>query len=381
MKNILMLVCLSTAWGSLASTASAQPAGERKVSGQKPVIQMAILLDTSGSMSGLIDQARSQLWKIVNEFVLGKRDGQPADLRVALYEYGKSSIPQSEGYLRQIVPFTTDLDRVSEELFALRTNGGDEYCGKVIQAAVEGLQWSPSSGDLKVIFVAGNEPFTQGDVDYRVACKAAISRGIIVNTIHCGPHETGVQTGWKDGALLADGAYTSIDHNRAVVHIPAPQDPEIARLGAEINKTYVPYGALGKEGQLRQEAQDRNAVGSGAGSSTQRAVSKGSRLYRNVAWDLVDAVRERTVKLEDLKKEDLPPAMQKMSLEEQEEFLEARARERAKIQAQIQKLNEARKKHVAKVKREQSSSQEETLDEAVIKNLRQQAEKKGIEIE
>ena len=139
----------------------------------KPLVQMAILLDTSGSMSGLIDQARTELWAIVNEFIFAKRNGLEPELQVALYEYGKSSLPKKVGYIRQIVPFTTDLDKVSEELFALNTNGGQEYCGWVIKDATEQLQWSDSPDDLKVIFIAGNEPFTQGPVDYRDSCSLA----------------------------------------------------------------------------------------------------------------------------------------------------------------------------------------------------------------
>jgi len=151
---------------------------------KQPLVQMAILLDTSGSMSGLIDQARTELWAIVNEFIFASKDGRTPELQVALYEYGKSSLSAEQGYIREILPLTTDLDKVSEELFALNTNGGEEYCGWVIKEATRSLKWSDSPDDLKVIFIAGNEPFTQGPVDYRQACKAAISKNIVVNTIH-----------------------------------------------------------------------------------------------------------------------------------------------------------------------------------------------------
>ena len=43
---------------------------------RQSVIQMAILLDTSGSMEGLIEQAKTQLWKIVNEMALAKKHGK-----------------------------------------------------------------------------------------------------------------------------------------------------------------------------------------------------------------------------------------------------------------------------------------------------------------
>ena len=127
---------------------------------------------------------------IPNEFINAKQNGQRPDLQVALYEYGKSSLSAREGYIRQIQPLTTDLDKISEELFKLKTNGGEEYCGWVIQAATENLAWSKGANDFKAIFIAGNEPFTQGPVAYAQACKAAIEKGIIINTIHCGAQAT-----------------------------------------------------------------------------------------------------------------------------------------------------------------------------------------------
>jgi hypothetical protein len=106
-------------------------AAGKKIAVKQPVIQLAILLDTSNSMDGLIDQAKSQLWKIVN----------------------------------QVLPLTDDLDKVSQQLFALKTNGGEEYCGAVIKSAIDQLDWSKDSADLKVIYIAGNEPFSQGPIN------------------------------------------------------------------------------------------------------------------------------------------------------------------------------------------------------------------------
>ena len=348
---------------------------------KRPLIQIAILLDTSGSMSGLIGQAKSQLWKIVNEFAMAKRGDVRADLRVALYEYGNNGLSAKEGYIRMILPLTTDLDKVSEELFALKTNGGSEYCGWVIKDATDQLLWSRSNEDMKAIFIAGNEPFTQGNVDYRKACKAAITKGIVVNTIFCGPHETGVRTQWKDGAVLADGTYINIDQDRRTVHIEAPQDKEIARLGAELNKTYVRFGTLGKAGAKRQEAQDENAyVLAGTGACVQRAVSKASGQYRNYAWDLVDALKEGKVKLEDVKDKDLPEEMRKMSLKERRAYVEAKLKERQKMQERISELNDACKKFVAEKMKQLSEKGEDTFDVALIKALREQAEKKSFEL-
>lgn len=374
------MIGLGIACAVVAALVTGVAAGAAEES--KPMVRMAILLDTSGSMSGLIGQAKTQLWKIVNEFITANKDGVRPDLQVALYEYGNSGLPAKEGYIRMILPLTNDLDKVSEELFALRTRGGSEYCGKVIKVATEALDWGGSNDDLKVIFIAGNEPFTQGNVDYREACKEAISRGIIVNTIHCGSYETGVNTRWKDGADLADGSYMNIDQNRQVVHVRAPQDKRIAELGAELNKTYVRYGAAGRDGAERQVAQDAYAVKEeSSGASVERAVSKASAYYRNPSWDLVDAIRDKKVDLEKLKEEELPEEMRDMTPEERKAHVAANAKRRKAIQEEISKLNEERKRYVAsEMKKRSESGAEETLDQAMIKALREQAERKKFQL-
>jgi len=347
---------------------------------KKPLVQMAILLDTSGSMSGLIDQARIELWAIVNEFIFAKRNGLEPEIQVALYEYGKSSLDAKDGYIRKIVPFTTDLDRVSEELFALKTNGGSEYCGWVIKEATQSLTWSNSPDDLKVIFIAGNEPFTQGPVDYREACKAAISRAIVVNTIHCGSEGDGLAGHWKDGAALADGRFLNINHNRAVVHIEAPQDREIAELSARLNETYIAFGVAGRMASERQAAQDRNAASASKEAAVQRALAKSSFNYRNESWDLVDAFKGNTVKLEDVETEALPENMKKMTAEERRAYVEAKTKERAEIQKRIQELNAQRKDYVAaEMKKHHSKS--DTLGSAIIAAVREQAVGKSFSFE
>ena len=341
----------------------------------QPLVQMAILLDTSGSMSGLIDQARTELWSVVNEFLAARRDGRRPEVYVALYEYGKSSLSRKEGYLRQIVPLTRDLDKISEELFALTTNGGDEYCGWVIRKATEDLAWSNSPDDLKVIFIAGNEPFTQGPVDYREACRAAVAHGIVVNTLHCGAEGEGIEGKWKDGALLADGRCLNIDQNRPVVHIAAPQDVAIAELGSRLNQTYIPYGQQGIVASERQVAQDRNASGASGEAAVQRAVTKSSINYRNTTWDLVDAVDANQVDLDTVRPEDLPENMRAMNARERKAYVETQARQRSELQTRIQTLHEQRRQYVAEEMKKQPEAQ--TLGAAIRAVIRDQAQHKN----
>lgn len=350
---------------------------------KKPVkqsaIQLALLLDTSNSMDGLIDQAKSQLWKIVNELAITKKDGQAINLFVALYEYGKDAIPSQEGHLRNIVPFTNDLDKISDELFKLQTNGGEEFCGKVILNAVNNLQWKKTNDELKIIFIAGNEPFTQGDVDYKEACKKAVKNGIVVNTIFCGNYDEGIQTMWKDGADLSDGKYINIDQNAEIVHIDAPQDADIIKLGQELNKTYIAFGNYDREKKELQAEQDANSMGLSPEVMVQRSVTKSGSQYRNSSWDLVDAKKEGKLKVEELKDEELPDEMRKMTVQERKTYLDKMEKEREQIQNKINKLNDERSKYVAQKMLENKN--DNTLDAVMIKTIREQAKQKNYSFE
>ncbi len=329
-------------------------------------IQIAILLDTSGSMSGLISQAQARLWTIVNR-IGGEVEpsGALPLLEVALYEYGKSSLAAQDGFLRQVLPLTTDLDALSAELFALATNGGDEYCGWVIHDAVHGLGWSDGENDLRTIFIAGNEPFDQGTVDYRQACSEAIERGILVNTIHCGSHADGVSGLWADAARLADGRYLHIDHNQQLVHIEAPQDEEITLLNARLNETYLPYGAAGISHRQRQEEVDSHTHELAPAVAAERTVFKASSQYRNAEWDLVDAVDEGRVHLGEIDKSALPEALRDLSEAELTQLVRRQADQRIEIQQRIRRLDQERQAYVAEQKRQLGTS-DQTLDAAML---------------
>jgi len=350
--------------------------------GKRPTVDVAILLDTSNSMDGLIRQAKSQLWTIVQQFARAKKHGQTPLLRVALFEYGNMGLPASEGYIRQVVPLTDDLDKLSEALFALTTNGGDEYCGQVIDVAVKSLDWSKEPNGYKVIFIAGNEPFTQGPADYRKSCKRAIERGIVVNTIHCGNSEEGRRGRWLDGAKLAEGKSFNIDQDRAVVRIKCPQDEIIIRLNTELNKTYLWYGAANDRRYYseNQVAQDSNAAGLGGGVVASRAVAKASSGYRNVGRDLVDSYREDNKVLSRVKSDELPEPLQRMSAAERETYVQETAAKRASIQKQIAKLSAERETYLAKERqRLANESGQATLGDAVVAAIQKQLDDAGFE--
>lgn len=372
-KKIVALAC------ALCLTPAISGAAEEPAEGQSKV-QIAILLDTSGSMGGLIEQTKTQLWKVVNTFIGAKQNGKVPFVEVALYEYGSGG--NHPDYIRAIQPLTRDLDQISEDLFALTTSGSQEFCGAVIARATTELKWDQSKDVYKAIFIAGNEPFTQGPVKAEEACRAAIAKGIIVNTIHCGDEQEGINGGWKSGALLADGSFLVINHNAAVVHIEAPQDARIVALNEELNKTYVAFGKQGRDKLRNQAVQDNNANRKKeSGAAVGRAIAKSSKNYYNASWDLVDASKEKDFDWTKVKEEDLPEEMKKLDLEGRKKYVADKEAKRAEIQKKIQSLNEARKKFVAEKRKEAAEGGGNTLDEVVTKTVRDQATKKGYQFE
>ena len=339
---------------------------------EKPKIQLAILLDTSSSMDGLIDQARNQLWQVVNEFSKAEQNGIKPTLEVAVYEYGNSALSANNGYIRQVSALTGELDQVSEALFSLTTNGGEEYCGYVIKTAVAELAWSKSEGDIKAIFIAGNEPFTQGPVPFKSAIQFAKQKGITINTIHAGNKQQGANSGWKDGALLAGGEYMSIDHNHKIAHINAPQDKNIAALNEKLNKTYVPYGQKGEEKSRRQLEQDKKTQALSPALLSKRAKAKSTSMYDNSSWDLVDALTSGKVKVENLTESELPENLRKMSKHDRKKYVEEKVEERIKIKNKISRLSAERSNYVTQKRKEAAKPGVATMNDAVTSAIQKQ---------
>lgn len=351
----------------------------RPVDGRCPsdykLVQLALLLDTSNSMDGLINQAKSQLWRIVNEMSRMHKRGDQIRLQVALYEYGNNSLSPASGYIRQVTPFTEDLDLLSEALFSLTTNGGSEYCGHVIGSSLNRLRWNSSREGLKLIYIAGNEPFNQGEVSYEAACRWAAERDVTVNTIYCGDYRTGIDSFWKRGAEIGRGSYFSIDSDMVTQGIVTPYDQDLMMLNSRINKTYVPYGREGKARQERQAKQDMNAAALSAPVAAERAASKGSKLYEASQWDLVDALDRKAVTLDKLERENLPDELKGKSRKEIESYVQKKKLERDTLKQQIAELGSKRDTWVQQKEKETAGSQ--SLGAVILKDLHTQAASKN----
>lgn len=345
------------------------------------VVQIAILLDTSSSMDGLINQARSHLWSMVDELgkmtrmVNGKERGVRVEL--ALYEYGNQRLSSRDGYLRQVLPFTSDLDSASETLHRLTTNGGEEYAAQAIQHAVSSLQWSAAPTDLRFIIVAGNEGFDQGQVKPDAALALAKAKDISVQLIHCG----GQDPSWDLGAKMAGTDLLTIDQNQVAQHIPSPQDDLILQLNAQLNDTYIAYGASGAAAKQRQMNADDSSAKMSKKVAIERAQLKGKRAYKNTSWDLVDALEQDKDVLQKTKDEQLPAELRGKSLEEKQQLVAGKAAQRSDIKAKIAKLEAERADFLAKERAKQpASAEEKSLDTEVKKSAKKAASAKGYKL-
>jgi hypothetical protein len=373
--NLFSLVVLVLLLVSCAKNVNAEPVENKSDS----KIQVAILLDTSGSMDGLIDQAKSRLWDIVNTLTTLKYQGKNPRIEIALYEYGNDGLSESSNYIRQVMPMSTDLDLISEKLFALRTNGGLEYCGAVIEDAVNKLTWSDGRSDMKLIYIAGNEPFNQGRVSYKEAISSALHKDIYVNTIFCGDKLEGIREYWKEGADRGQGKYFNIDSDAKIRYISTPYDDRISECNLRLNATYIAYGSRGYEKQVNQMTQDANAQSVSKENFVSRAVSKSQSVYKNTSWDLVDKYEE-TQSLADIKKSELPKELQNKSEAELKMFIESKQQERTAIQKEMDGLAKQRQKYIdAENTKEQNT--DDDLGKAINVSILAFANGKGYTVE
>ncbi|OQP61627.1 VWA domain-containing protein [Niastella populi] len=384
-----LLIMGATAFMYYKKPLAAQPTSPENPLPQHPAppaarkVQVAVLLDVSNSMDGLIEQAKAQLWNMVS--VLGKatcNDVAPT-VEIALYEYGRPTNDSRSGYVKQINYFTRDLDEVSRNLFKLTTNGGDEYCGHVMYTSLTSLEWDASPDNYKVIFIAGNEDFLQGDIPFTRACSEAKKKGVIINTIYCGDRMQGIKEHWNLGSECGTGSFTNINQNAEVIDIATPYDTVLFQLNIQLNATYIGYGQAGRANASKQAEVDQLNYKNNKAAAAQRVAVKGKKqLYNNSSWDLVDASNDDATVLDKVALNTLPDELKNKSRNEIKQIVATKSRERTNIQKEISAVSVKRDAFIAAEKaRRSTKTNERTLESEIEKIIRQQAQKYNLKIQ
>ena len=374
----VLVLCTLLAISSVlpvAASSSRSTTGSAGLLGEDSrAVDVVICLDTSGSMEQLLDAVRARLWDVVGE--LARMKPTP-ELRVGLLAFGSEEGTVENGWIAQHVDLTDELDTVYASLMALTTKGGEEYVGRALHSALQEMSWSPEWNALKVIFVAGNESADQGveDFDFRIMARAARDKAIIINSLYAGNREQGTVEQWPELARQGGGNFSAIDPAVGNVQIPTPHDEPLLALNARLNETYVPYGPNGRDGLVNQVAQDGNASRLGVQSCSSRIVAKGSALYNNASWDLVDAAIQEGFDWDSIGVEDLPEELQSMAHEELAGYVAQKRADRESIQEQIQKISQQRENYIRAVRAREIASSD--IGEAMRQAIREQAKAMG----
>lgn len=343
----------------------------------KPRIEVCFVLDTTGSMSGLIEGAKQKIWSIANEMVGVK---PTPDLRFGLVAYRD----RGDQYVTRLFDLTNDIDAVYANLQGFRANGGGDLPESVNQAmheAVTKLSWSKDRQVLKIIFLVGDSPPHMdyaGEVKYPEVCQLAAKGDLIINTVQCG-NTAQTTPVWQEIAKLAEGSYAAIAQSGGMVALATPVDAELATLNRKLGGTLVAYG--GEPARRRVAAKQLAAEAAPASVAADRlSFNAKAGVVVQGEDELLDSLANGKLKLADLKKDQLPVEMQKLSEAELKSAVEKKQKERAELQAQITKLGKQREEYLTQERqRLAAAGKADSFDEKVGQTIRAQAAKKGIE--
>ncbi len=346
------------------------------VHGTGPRIEVLFVLDTTGSMGGLIDGAKQKIWSIANQML---QANPTPSLRVGLIGYRD----RGDEYITRFTDLTEDLDSVSAQLRQFQANGGNDTPESVNQAlreAVDRPTWSSDPKVLKLIFLVGDAPPHMdypNDIPYQVSLRKAVARDLIVNTVQCGQAQD-TTTYWKDIATLGRGAYMPTGQTGHMHVISTPMDAELARLNTEVGTTIVPYGEERQREMVAQKQKASEAVAACAPSVAADRLEYNRKSNKVVqgGGDLLDAVASGSVSVEKLDTAQLPPPMKGLSPAARKAFIAGKQEQRRKIQARIDDLTRQRQAYLAKAAAKEGKG--DAFDVQVAQVVKAQAKPKGI---
>jgi Mg-chelatase subunit ChlD len=352
------------------------PASAPLAKGEK-ALELVFVIDTTGSMSGLIEGAKQRVWGIVNEVM--QNQSRPR-VRVGLVAYRD----RGDEYVTQVTQLTEDLDAVYSRLMDFRADGGGDTPENVRRALADGVNhagWSQRSDNVaQILFLVGDAPphdDYQDEPNTTATVREAMQRHMIVNTIQCG-NIAGTRETWQRIAREGQGEYFSIAQDGGVAVITTPYDQKLGDLSNQLGRTYMTYG-LAKEQAAKKERQyaasDKIAAAAPMPAQAERAANKAlnSRAY---ADDFLQELENGSLKLESLKADNLPVELQKLSAAERKQEIDKRLAERRTIREQITQLAKQRDEHIANERKKQKG--QTGFDSAVSSALKAQLAKKGI---
>ena len=351
------------------------------IKSELPAVEVVFVLDTTGSMSGLIAAAKEKIWSIAN--TLASADPAP-DIRMGLVGYRD----RGDDYVTKFTPLSDDLDTIYAHLMQYQAGGGGDTPESVNQALYEAVtktDWNDRPTTYRVIFLVGDAPphmNYQNDVAYTKSCRLATKRGIIVNTIQCGTMAATTPV-WREIAQLAEGNYFQVAQGGSAVFYETPYDEEIARLSRDLDATRIYYGDPAEREKMEEREATAAAIYEGAASSAVakrtifNAQASGAKNFLG-SQELVHDVGSGTITVADLKKDELPAELQAMNEQELKKHIAHQSATRKKLQTTIAGLAGQRQAYIEEQVKAEKGKGADSLDAKMYECIRTQAAGKNI---
>ncbi|MFT7555577.1 MAG: hypothetical protein ACI9LO_001899, partial [Planctomycetota bacterium] len=350
---------------------------------QAPRIEVVFILDTTSSMSGLIQAAKDKIWSIATTMASAQ---QNPDVKIGLVAFRD----RGDAYVTRVYDLSEDFDSMYVNLMDFRAQGGGDGPESVNQAlfdAVNRISWSNDNGVYKVAFLVGDAPPHMdyaNEVQYPETLKLAASKGIIVNAIQSGQQQS-TRPAWQQIASLGNGEFFQVENSGNAVAVATPFDAKLSKLAAELENTRLYYGdmetklsqqrKLDASSRLRKELSEEAL----ARRATYNATSSGSKNFLGES-ELVEAIASGKVDLDDIASDELPASLQAMAPAEQQAVIAEKAKRRDQLKAEIKKLSETRSLFIVD-KINADGGAEDSLDEKIYSAVKDQAAAKGLSYE
>ena len=346
-----------------------------------PPLDIVFIVDVSSSTTGLLSSVRNNFWEINND--ISRLKPEP-DYRIGLMLLGRPSFKEENAYIKIASDLTTDIDYVANEMFIIKDNAtkGKVYFGNALKDAVNEFSWNKDDNAIKLIFLVGNGPLSNG-YDYRKAAESAVKKGIKIYSLYFPNITSGRdEAEWKDLSEVGNGAYANILLNAGnnIVFEKSYHNDLLVEANSAINNTYLYYGEFGKD---RFEMQERLDVLTNSVSDWEteaRSFLKGTKLYqgKNYKWDLVDLANKQAVNYGKIDRKFLPPKMEQISDEDLKTLVEDKISERQEYISIIKMLSQKREEFLKRKKDKlELFRYNNTFLGVVKKTIIQQAVEKG----
>lgn len=381
MKIILKLSSIVGVFILMLTSLSCADFAKKEKEIDRPKVEAVFVLDTTGSMGGMIHGAKEKIWSIANTLASAK---PTPEIRIGLIAYRD----KGDIYVTNIIPMSSDLDTVYNKLMDFQAQGGGdtpESVNRALSEAISQNSWSKDRNTYKVVFLVGDCPphmDYKDDIKYPESCKIAAENGIVVNTVLCG-NNSNAKTIWKKIATLTNGQFMQVAQGGNAIVMSTPYDLKMSKLSKLLDKTRIYYGTKSEIEKAKKRAEASNSLYDKLSDSAkaQRSFFNSSKAGEDNflrGKELVKAYNENQEIIKDIPVEDLPEELSGLNIKQLEEYIRKKSIERLMIQKEIRELSEKRQNYIKKELEKDKGREKSSLEHKVYDAVKKQSKGKNV---